>query len=72
MYILELTVEFSKEQFSGSELSNGISVMLKLLGGTLSEPFNVTILLSSSTATGKKMFAIMYIAMLFANNFIFP
>ena len=54
MCFIVLTVEFSKAVFNGSEISNGIPVMLKLLGGTASGLFNVTILLSSSEATAGK------------------
>ena len=54
VYFIVLTVEFSKAVFNGSEVSNGIPVMLKLLGGTASGLFNVTILISSSEATAGK------------------
>ena len=50
-------VEFSQALFSGLESSGGIAVMLNLLGGTASYIFNVTITLSSSSATGKKLLA---------------
>ena len=53
----ELMVEFSQAIFSGLESSGGIAVMLNLLGGTASYTFNVTITLSSSSATGKRLFA---------------
>ena len=39
--------------FSGFESSGGIVVMLNLLGGTASYAFNVTVTLSSSSASGK-------------------
>lgn len=45
-------VEFSRAQFSGLESSEAITVILNLLGGTASSAFNVTITLSSSSATG--------------------
>ena len=49
----ELSVEFSQVLFSGLESSGGIAVMLNLLGGTASYTFNVTVTLSSSSASGK-------------------
>ena len=46
LYILVLLVEFSSEQFTGSESSGFIEVLVRITGGTSTTPITVTVTLS--------------------------
>ena len=48
-----MVVEFSAEQYVGSESLGFIEVAVKLTGGPSSTPITVTVLLSEQSASGK-------------------
>ena len=50
---IELTVQFSRRAFTGTEESGSIKVTVDLHGGTASHDFNVSVTTSPVTATGE-------------------
>ena len=62
-FILVLTVEFASGQFTGSELSGSIEVVVRITGGTSNDPITVTVTPSEQSpisAMGKSYYVYTY------------
>ena len=61
--IVDIKVEFTQTQYTGSEATGFVMVTLKLVGGTSSNPFNVTVTPSEQSPVSAKGNSVMCMIM---------
>ena len=61
MHFIEITVQFTKDNFTGSETTGFVVVFLELIGGTSAKPFDVTVSPLEQSPVSAKGNNIMYI-----------